>query len=144
MWKENGEQFLNINYTIFFIIAEFSLAKELNVKNIVNVLDEAKFADGDWAQLGLQLIDHFDSETIKADHGRASDCMIGTIFQWLRTNTNASWEKLAEAVTKVKRYGEATANIVLQKAGIVHTGMLTVFLASFPGLSTSRFDCCIL
>ena len=107
------------------------------MKNIVNVLDEAKFADGEWAQLGLQLIDHFDSTTIRADHGRASDCMIDTIFQWLRTDTKASWEKLAEAVTKVKGYGGATAASILQKAGIVHTGMLTVFLASFPGLSTS-------
>ena len=97
--------------------------EELDVKNAINVLDEAKFADGDWAQLGLQLIDHFDSTTISADHGKASDCMIHTIFQWLRTDTKASWEKLAEAVTKVKGYGEATAARVLQKAGIVHTGM---------------------
>ena len=122
----------------------FFLAKELNVKNVVNVLHEAKFADGDWAQLGLQLIDHFNSATISADHGKASDCMIHMIFQWLRTDTKVSWEKLAAAVTKVKGYGEATAASILQKAGIVHTGMLTVFLASFPGLSTSRFDCCIL
>ena len=93
------------------------------MKNAINVLDEAKFADGDWAQLGLQLIDRFDPTTIRADHGRASDCMIETILQWLRTDTKASWEKLAKAVTKVKGYGEATANIVRQKAGIVHTGM---------------------
>ena len=113
------------------------LAKELNVKNIVNVLHEAKFADGVWTQLGLQLIDHFDSTTISADHhGRARDCLTDTISQWLRTDTKASWEKLAEAVTKVKGFGEATAASVLQKAGIVHTRMLTNFLASFPGLST--------
>ena len=101
--------------------------KVLNVRNVLNVLHEAHFADGDWAQLGLQLIDHFDSTTIRADHGRASDCMIDTIFQWLRTDTKASWEKLAEAVTKVKGFGEATAASVLQKAGIVHTRMLTIF-----------------
>ena len=120
------------------------LAKKLDVKNAINVLAGANFADGDWAQLGLQLIDHFDPTTISADHGKASDCMIQTISQWLRTDTKASWEELAAAVTNVRRYGEATATSVLQKAGIVHTGMLTVFLASFPGLSTSRFDCCIL
>ena len=113
---------LAISYHFFFF-AEFPQAKELNVKNVVNVLDEAKFADGKWAQLGLQLIDHFDSTTIRADNGRACDCMIDTIFQWLRTDTKASWEKLAEAVTKVKGYGEATANIVRQKTGILHTGM---------------------
>ena len=105
------------------------LAKELDVKNAINVLDEANFANGHWAQLGLQLIDHFDPTTIRADHGRASDCMIGTIFQWLRTDTKASWEKLAEAVAKVKGYGEATAASILQKGGILHTGMF--FLMSF-------------
>ena len=119
-WKE---KFYILLHNFYFIIAEFSLAKELDVKNAIKVLDESKFADGDWAQLGLQLIDHFDSTTIRADHGRASDCMIETIFQWLRTDTKASWEKLAEAVTKVKGYGEATANIVRQKTGLVHTGM---------------------
>ena len=106
------------------------------MKNIVNVLHEAEFADGVWAQLGLQLIDHFDSTTISTDNGRARDCLTDTIFQWLRTDTKASWEKLAEAVTKVEGFGEATAASVLQKAGIVHTRMLTIFLASFPGLST--------
>ena len=106
-----------------FVFAELPLAKELDVKNIVNVLHEAKFADGDWAQLGLQLIDHFDSTTIRADHDRASDCMIDTISQWLKSDTKASWEKLAEAVSKVGGYGEATAASVQEKAGIAHTGM---------------------
>ena len=96
------------------------------MKSIVNVLHEAKFSDAHWAQLGLQLIQHFDSKIIRADHDRASDCMIKTISQWLRTDTEASWEKLAEAVSKVVGYGEATAAIILQKAGIVHTCMFTV------------------
>ena len=92
---------------------------KLDVRNIVNVLHEAKFGDGDWAQLGLQLIDHFDSATIGANHWyRASLCMIDTISQWLRTDLEPSWEKLAEAVAKVQGYGEGTTNIVRQKAGI--------------------------
>ena len=122
-WKENVQLLL---HNFYFIIAEFSLAKELDVKNAINVLHEATFADGDWAQLGLQLIDLFDSTTIKAAYGQAGLCMIETISQWLRTDPKPSWEKLAEAVTKVKGYGEATAASVLQKAGIVHTRMLTV------------------
>ena len=105
------------------IFSLFPVAKELNVKNVVNVLREAKFADGDWPKLGLQLIDHFDSTTIKSDYGESSLRMIETISWWLKTNSEPSWEKLAEAVAKVGRYGEATANIVREKAGIVHTGM---------------------
>ena len=99
---------------------------KLDKKNIVNVLHEAQFADGDWAQLGLQLIDHFDSTTIRTDHGQASQCTIDTISQWLAKDTEASWEKLAGAVAKVVGYGKATAAIVRQMAGVIHTGMFHV------------------
>ena len=43
--------------------------------------------------------------------------MIDTISQWVRTDLEASWVKLAEAVTKVAGYGEATAKSVRQNAG---------------------------
>ena len=65
-------------YDLLFLFAEL-LGKELDVKNIVNVLHEAKFADGDWAQIGLQLIEHFDSTAIRADHDRAGFCMISGV-----------------------------------------------------------------
>ena len=91
---------------------------------IVNVLHDANFADGDWEQLGQQLMDHSSLTTIRANrHGDSSPCMIDTIAQWLRTDAAKSWEKLAKAVAKVGGYGEATADIVRQKGGIVHTGM---------------------
>ena len=109
-----------------FFPAESPLAKELNVKNIVNVLHEAKFADGDWAQLGLQLTDHFALTTIKADHSQTVHCLIETVSQWLKTDREASWKKLAEAVTKVVGCGNATADIIQQKAGIIHTRMFCV------------------
>ena len=102
----------------------FPPAEELNVTNIVNILHEANFADGDWEQLGQQLIDRASLTTIRVNrHGNSSLCMIDTIDQWLKTDTEPSWEKLAKAVAKVGGYGEATANIVWEKAGIVHTGM---------------------
>ena len=63
---------------------------KLDEKNIVNVLHEAKFADGDWAQLGLQLIDHFDSTTTRTNHSEASLCMMDTILQWLAKDTDRS------------------------------------------------------
>ena len=109
--------------SLVMISLSFFLAKEISVRNVVNVLHEAMFADGDWAKLGLQLIDHFDSTTIRADHGQAILCMIETISQWLKTDREASWEKLAEAVTKVVGCGNATADIIWQKAGRIHTCM---------------------
>ena len=96
----------------------FSLFAELNVRNVLNVLHEAGFSDGDWFQLGQQLIETTNLKTIKANHHEASNCMIETIRQWLQNDLKASWEKLAEVVTKVGGYGEATAEAVRQKAEI--------------------------
>ena len=104
---------------------------ELDLRNVLNVLCEAGFADADWAELGLQLIDHFDLSTIRADHGQVNLCLIDTISQWLKSDPKASWEKLSVSLPKVKGYGEATADIVRKKAGIVHTGMFCLMNASF-------------
>ena len=126
---------------IYFCYFCFHTATKLDERNVLNVLHEAKFSDGDWEQLGQQLINRASLTTIRADrHGDSSLCMSDTISQWLRTDTDASWEKLAEAVAKVEKYGKATAAIVLEKAGRVQTRMVTVFLASFPGLPSSSFD----
>ena len=96
----------------------FSLFPELNVRNALNVLHQVGFSDGDWFQLGQQLIETADLRRIKSSDHEPSNCMIGTIAQWLQSDLKASWEKLAEAVTKVGGYGETTAKAVQQKAGI--------------------------
>ena len=59
-----------------------------------------------------------DLRRIKASDHEPSNCMIDTIAQWLQSDLKATWEKLAEAVTKVGGYGGATAKAVRQKAGI--------------------------
>ena len=86
----------------------------------MDILHEARFADGDWENLGQQLmIKHHALKTIKVNHpGQSSLCMSDTISQWLNNDLAASWEKLAKAVSKVEGYGEATAHTVRQKAGI--------------------------
>ena len=67
----------------------FPPAKELNVKNIVNVLHEAKFSDGDWELLGLQLIKHTDLTAIEAKHrGKPGLCMMDMVSQWLRNESH--------------------------------------------------------
>ena len=98
-----------IGQTIMLQFPLFPSAKELDVKNIVNVLHEAEFADGDWELLGLQLVKHTDLATIDANrHGKVSLCMIDMVSQWLKTELEPSWNKLAEAVEKVEGYGKAT------------------------------------
>ena len=113
--------------TIKIDMTSFHTAKKLDEKNIVNVLHEAEFADGDWELLGLQLIKCSALTTIKANrHGEASLCMIDTVSQWLKTELKPSWNKLAEAVEKVAKYGIATAQVVRQKAGIGKTDIIKV------------------
>ena len=58
-------------------------------------------------------------------HGDPNLCMIDTVAQWLRTDTEASWEKLAEAVANVQQYGEVTPNRVREKAEIGKEGLGT-------------------
>ena len=95
-----------------------SFFPELTVRNILNVLHEAGFSDGDWYQLGQQLMEMAALKRIKASDHEPSNCMIDAIAQWLQSDLKATWEKLAEAVTKVGGYGGATAKAVRQKAGI--------------------------
>ena len=105
----------SVNYATSFVPS----AKELDEKNIVNVLHEAEFADGDWELLGLQLIKHTHLTTIRANRrGEVSLCMKDMVSQWLKSESQPSWNKLAEAVEKVEGYGKATAKVVQQIAGI--------------------------
>ena len=105
---------------------------KLDERNILNVLHEAQFADADWELLGKQLISSLALKNINANRrGNPNLCMIDTIDQWLRTDTKASWEKLAEAIPKVQGYGEATANIVRKKAGIGKAYIPVSWLATY-------------
>lgn len=57
--------------------------------------------------------------TIKKDHSDDPErCLKDMASSWLQTESDASWEKLAEAAAKVEKYGERTAEVVWQKAGI--------------------------
>jgi len=124
---------LNVN-----IVFPSFIARELDVKNILNVLHDrdVDFADADWELLGQQLLRRSLLRTIKADrNGDPSLCLIDTASTWLQTDLHASWKTLAEAIEKVATYGEKTANTVRKKAGIgeadyqvkVHTGHMCVW-----------------
>ena len=92
---------------------------KLDETNILDVLHEARFADAHWELLGQRLISGPALLNIRANRrGDPNLCMIDTISQWLRTDLEASWEKLAGAVAKVEQHGEATATRVRGKAGV--------------------------
>ena len=93
----------------------------------MNVLHDAGFSDGHWEQLGQQLIEYGTLATFRTNrHGDCSLCLSDTISRWLNNDLDKSWEKLAEAVARVKEYGQATADCVKEKAGIVHKCMFYV------------------
>ena len=99
---------------------------KLDTKNVLNILHEAGFADANWKLLGQQLIEDTALQNIDANcRGNPHLCTIDTISQWLRTDLEASWEKLAGAVAKVQQYGETTADVVRRKAGIGKEGLDT-------------------
>ena len=93
---------------------------KLDGRNVLNVLHNAGVADGDWEQLGMQLVARSALRSIRANRlGNDVLSMIDTIYQWLRSDIEASWEKLAEAVETLR--GEATADMVRRKAGFGKT-----------------------
>ena len=95
----------------------FHIAKELNLKNIVNVCKEAKISDGDWQNLAEQLISPSDIKTIQSNYPRdARRCMSEAIKIWLNQDTEASWNKLADGVER--ECGKVTADAVRGKAGM--------------------------
>ena len=99
---------------------------KLDTRNVLNILHEAGFADAHWELLGQWLISGPALLNIRANrHGDPNLCMIDTISQWLRTDLEASWEKLAGAVAKVQQYEQTTANRVREKAGIGKEGLDT-------------------
>lgn len=109
---------------ILCILCTFSLFHtELNQRNILNVLQRARFADAHWELLGQELmIEQHYLLTIGANRfHQANFCIIDTISQWLNNDIAASWEKLAAAVAEVKGYGKANADIVRQEAGLGKT-----------------------
>ena len=94
---------------------------KLDGRNVLNVLHNAGVADGDWEQLGKQLVARSALRSIRANRlGNDVLSMIDTIYQWLRSDIEASWEKLVEAVETL-RGGEATADMVRRKAGFGKT-----------------------
>ena len=91
---------------------------DLDVRNILITLHKGKFTDGKWFELGQQLITNAALKAIEANHGGGGHLMIDMISLWLRSDLKASWETLAEAVEMLEKYGENTARIVRENAGI--------------------------
>jgi len=82
--------------------------QKLHVTNILHDHDVG-FTAADWEYLGLQLkILESVLNTIKEDHSDDPECCLKDMASsWMQTESDASWEKLVEAVPKVEKYGES-------------------------------------
>lgn len=90
----------------------------LTVKNLSNVLVEVL----EWHQLGVNLdLKHYKlNEIAKNKMGDAAACRLAFIDLWLRTDVNASWEKLVEALEKMGEH----RTIERIKAEFLHPGVI--------------------
>ena len=71
---------------------------EVELRDVVVALKDV--AGTQWYDLGLQLqLSPSTLDTIKADHQNVDDCKRMMLRKWLQSDPEASWEKLAAALT---------------------------------------------
>ena len=92
---------------------------DLNVRNISNAL----VAVTDWYNLGVALgIQPHKLDTIRINHhGTVNHCKFNLYDLWLRTDLDASWSKLARALSEAGET-KAAATVREKYLGIIHGG----------------------
>ena len=83
---------------------------ELELRDVIIVLKDV--AGTQWYDLGLQLrLSPSILDTIAADHQTTDDCKRVMLRKWLQSDPEASWERLAAALTLT---GHKTAAAVIR------------------------------
>ena len=83
---------------------------ELELRDVIVALKDV--AGTQWYDLGLQLrLSPSILDTIDADHQTADDCKRVMLRKWLQSDPEASWERLAAALTLT---GHKTAAAVIR------------------------------
>ena len=81
---------------------------EVELRDVVVALKDV--AGTQWYDLGLQLqLSPSTLDTIKADHHTSDDCKRTMLRKWLQIDPEASWEKLAAALTLIGHKTTAAA-----------------------------------
>ena len=72
----------------------------MDVDHVLTFLDKSNFPDCDWKELGQQLmITPAALKTIQVNRpGEPNICLLDIVSWWLRSDKEATWEKLVEAV----------------------------------------------
>lgn len=87
----------------------------LTAVNAVDVLIESGFKPSLWQNLAPKLrISNPESITKPSN----SFCLEETIRQWLKSDLEASWKKLANHVSSIPSYGPRIKQTILKNAGV--------------------------
>ena len=66
----------------------------------MDVLNDGKFQTTKWFDLGLRLhLSYNDLTTIKTDYPDSNECLRECLALWLNSDTTATWDTLANAVS---------------------------------------------
>ena len=85
--------------------------KEIKLRDVIKALEDV--AGTQWYDLGLQLeISPSTLDTIASDHQTANECKRTMLGKWLQSDPEASWEKLAVALTLI---GHKTTAAVIRR-----------------------------
>ena len=89
---------------------------ELELRDVVVALKDV--AGTQWYDLGLQLrLSPSTLDTIASDHQTADDCKRMMLRKWLQSDPEASWEKLAAALTLTGH--KTTAAVIRRQFSLV-------------------------
>ena len=94
----------------------------------MDVLNDGKFQTKKWLDLGLRLLlSYNDLTTIKTDYPDSNECLRECLALWLNSDTTATWDTLANAVSAT---GDKAAAAHISKINNYNIHSLMIFVGS--------------
>ena len=109
----------------------YNIKDILNIRDLViilGVLKDGNFQTTEWFDLGLHLHLSYDDLTkIKSDYSSNSHCLRECLASWLKSDTAATWDTLANAVSAT---GDKAAAAHISKINNYNIHSLMIFVGS--------------
>ena len=103
----------------------------LNIRDLVKILDVlygGNFKNTEWFNLGLHLyLSYNDLTTIKNDYPDCNQCLRECLASWLNSDTAATWDTLANAVSAT---GDKATAAHISKINNYNIHSLMIFVGS--------------
>ena len=109
----------------------YNIKDILNIRDLViilGVLKDGNFQTIKWFDLGLHLrLSYNDLTTVKTDHPDSNRCLQECLASWLKSDTAATWDTLANAVSAT---GDKAAAAYISKINNYNIHSLLIFVGS--------------